>query len=186
MNMIFSADENWAIGKQNQLLYHIPPDLRMFMEKTMGGAVIMGRKTWESLPNSNPLSGRVNIILTRQANGIGLGASDPADTRVLVGNGLDDLAQILTGLPLPTERVWVIGGAEVYRLLMPYCEKAYVTRILAAAPEADCWMEDMDHAQGWILEEQGAVQEWEGLRFRYDRYRALSPNVLSTSAQQCQ
>ena len=192
MHLIFSADENWAIGKGKGLLYWIPPDLRMFQETTAGGAVIMGRTTWESLPHGKPLEGRINIILTRDPERVALpaDASDVSDTsvvdeteqntKILISKDLDELAEILRGLRLAPDCVWVIGGASIYRLLLPYCTMAYATRVLDADPDADTWMEDLDRAEGWVLATRGETQIWEGLRFRFDRYRNLSPRQIGT------
>jgi dihydrofolate reductase len=173
MNMIFSADNNWAIGKAGGLLYHCPPDMGYFREKTTGGAVVMGRKTWESLPDGKPLRDRVNIVLTRSAGSIPQPSrtQNSEATRFFVCLDLADLVSCMKAIGLPSDRVWVAGGAEIYRLLMPYCEAAYVTRFFKRAEGADTWMENLDAASAWSMDKTGKTQEWEGLRFRFDRYR---------------
>ena len=74
MNLIASADKNWAIGKNNELLIRIPDDMKQFRRKTTGNVVVMGRKTLESFPNQAPLKDRVNIVLTRNADYVVKGA----------------------------------------------------------------------------------------------------------------
>ncbi len=172
MNLIFSADANWGLGKDNQLLFRASPDMRHFKAKTLGGVVIMGRKTLESLPGGKPLPGRVNIVLTRNPESLegSLQQSLEAGLHLWVCRDLDELSLCLGRLDLPSEKVWVIGGAEIYRLLMPYCQEAWVTRFLAAAA-ADCFMADLDTDPDWRLAEEGEQQEWENLRFRFDLYR---------------
>ena len=65
MNLIVNADKNWGIGKNNELLVHIPNDMKMFRQMTTGKVVVMGRKTLESFPNGLPLKNRTNIVLTK-------------------------------------------------------------------------------------------------------------------------
>lgn len=179
MNLIFSADANWGIGKDNQLLFRVSPDMRHFKAKTLGGAVIMGRKTLESLPGGKPLPGRVNIVLTRNPDSLEpcLRQSREEGLQLWSCRDLSELALCLEQQGLPPERVWVIGGAEIYRLLLPYCSQAWVTRFLAAAA-ADCFMADLDEEPDWRLVEEGERQEWEGLGFRFDLYRNEKPREL--------
>jgi dihydrofolate reductase len=171
MNLIFSADASWGIGKDNQLLFRISPDMRYFKEKTLGGALIMGRKTLESLPGGKPLPGRSHIILTKSPERLaGYGTENGEDRRLWVCRDLEQLSDCLAYLALPPDKVWVAGGGEIFRLLLPYCGQAYVTRILAAAA-ADRAMVDLDAEPDWKMTEKGPLQEWEGLLFRFDCYR---------------
>jgi len=178
VNLIVAADRNWGIGKNNQLLYHIYPDMQFFMKKTKGGSVIMGRKTLESLPGGMPLKNRVNIILTRNPDSI-VRPPDIKEGGLLICKDLDELARIITQREMDTDHIWVIGGAEIYSLLLPYCREAYVTRVLAADEEADCRMENLDRTNGWALIETGDIQEWEGISYRYDRYINAKTKVLN-------
>lgn len=167
MNLILSADHNWGLGCDNHLLFKVAPDMRRFRDKTIGGVVVMGRKTLESLPGGTPLKDRINVVMTRDPGRIGI----RGDRRLRVCGGLRELSCCLNELAIEQDQVWVAGGAEIYRLLLPYSKNAYVTRILTAAEKADCWMENLDAMADWLLVETGEIQEWEGLRFRYDRYR---------------
>jgi len=180
MNLIVAVDSKWGIGKKNQLLFQIYPDMRHFVQKTKSGVVIMGRKTLESLPEGKPLRDRVNIVLTRNPERLPSHASDGQRNLILCQN-LIELRQALDQLDIDDDRVWVIGGAEIYALLLPYCREAYVTKVMAAEADADCWMVNLDAEDGWSLAEEGGVQEWEGLRFRFCMYSNSSSDRISQS-----
>ena len=155
--------------------------MRNFKEKTVGGAVIMGRKTLESLPGGKTLEDRVNIVMSKNPANVDAEFHCKASggrARPLVCSNLDELALCLKRLKLPNGNIWVVGGAEILRLLSPYCEEAHVTRVLAAVSDADARAEDMDRLKGWKLTERGAVRKWEGLRFRFDRYKNISVKQL--------
>ena len=159
MNMIFSADRNWGIGYKNQLLFRVSADMKRFRKMTTGKAVIMGRKTLDSLPGGRPLPNRTNIVLSR----------DPDFTAegVIVCRDLDELFGE-TG-NYPEGDVFVIGGEQVYRLLAPYCRKAYITRWNAEA-KADTFMEDLSKNPQWRLSEVSGPMEEDGLEFVFELY----------------
>ena len=192
MRMILCADINWAIGKANQLLYHIPHDMQRFKELTMGQAVVMGRRTWDSLPCrssvhgrtkacSKALQGRLNIVLTRRPELImrhgdaieSLHSYAKDHTALAICEGIDTMQQVLDEYGIGTDSVWVIGGARIYRLLMPFCSEAYVTRVLAADDGADCFMADLDNDKGWVLYENGIHHQWQELSYRFDVYKSV-------------
>lgn len=113
MKLIVNADRNWGIGKNGTLLLHIPQDMQRFKALTMGNTVVMGRKTLESLPGGKPLPGRKNVVLTRNKNYRADG--------VTICHSVDEV-KALGG------EVFVIGGGEIYALLMNECDTAYITR----------------------------------------------------------
>jgi dihydrofolate reductase len=118
LNLIFARARNGVIGKDNTLPWHLPEDLAHFKQTTLGQPVVMGRKTWESLPPKfRPLPGRTNIVVTRQANWQAEGA--------LVAHSLEEAMQHCPA----HAQVWVIGGAEVYAQAMPLAARAVVTEI---------------------------------------------------------
>jgi dihydrofolate reductase len=137
MNLIFARARNGVIGHNNTLPWHLPEDLAHFKATTLGQPVIMGRKTWDSLPvKFRPLPGRMNIVVTRQTDWHSEGAH--------VVHSVDEALQAC-----PTDaQPWVIGGAELYRLAMPLATRVVVTEIDADyegdafAPELDAsWQE---------------------------------------------
>ncbi len=113
-----------AIGHQQSIPWRLPEDMRLFKRLTMGHPILMGRRTWESLPR--PLPGRQNIVLTRAADYVAPGAE--------VIHSLGDLSQ----LELMAPEVMVIGGAEVYALLLPQMQRLHVSEVQGNF-EADTW-----------------------------------------------
>src|SRR5580658_3769073 len=109
---------NRALGKNNQLLWHIPDDLKRFKEITNGHPVIMGRKTWESLPEKfRPLPGRLNIVVTRQEHYEADGA--------ITSPSLEDAFEIARAEK--SDELFVIGGGELYKEALPLADKLYMT-----------------------------------------------------------
>ena len=137
LNLIFARARNGVIGRNNTLPWHLPEDLAHFKATTLGQPVIMGRKTWDSLPvKFRPLPGRMNIVVTRQTDWQSDGAH--------VVHTIDEALQACPAESQP----WVIGGAELYRLAMPLATRVVVTEIDADyegdafAPELDAsWQE---------------------------------------------
>lgn len=159
MNTIVSIDKNWGIGFNNDLLFHVPEDMRFFKSMTTGKTVIMGEKTFYSLPNQKPLKDRNNIVLSDNMNLRIEGVS--------VCNSLDDL---LSHIKIyKTEDVFIIGGQAVYELMLPYCSVAYITQFYAKA-EADKHFPDLTKSKEWKLTERSAPVESKGLTFTFDKY----------------
>lgn len=159
MKMIFSADENWGIGRDNKLLFRVRGDMANFKRMTVGKVVVMGRSTLESLPGGKPLPDRVNIVLSAR--------EDYTADGVTVCRSLGELLDAVSAYP--TDDVFVIGGESVYRMLLPYCDTAYVTRFYASA-EADRFMPDFDALPGWRLAEASEEMEENGLRYKFLTY----------------
>lgn len=166
MNLIAAADQNWGIGHHGRLLCHLPADLRRFKELTCGKIVVMGRATLLSLPEGRALTGRRNIVLSR-------GHFTAADCLV-VGS----IHELLTELArYHADDVFVIGGASLYRELLPYCGRAYITRLAAVFP-ADRHLPDLDQLLGWQLIDSSAPLCHEGLSFNYCLYENCQPRPL--------
>ena len=119
MNLIVNVDKNWAIGLGSKLLVRIPQDMKYFRSMTTGHVVVMGRKTLESFPESKPLPNRANIVLTRDQGYQAPGA--------VVVHSMEELKEELE--KYPGEEIFVIGGGQIYRELLPLCDKAYVTKV---------------------------------------------------------
>ena len=156
MFAIVCVSENWGIGKNGELLFHIKDDLKRFRQLTLDKSVIMGRKTLESLPGGKGLPSRHNVVLTTNR---------------------DYTAENAEIIHFPVEAVFaagedaaVIGGEQIYRLLLPLCEKVYVTKVFAA-PEADAFFPDLDADPKWQVEsvkplEQTPIQNKSRYRVR--------------------
>ena len=120
INLIYAQARNGVIGIDNRLPWHLPQDLAHFKAHTSGCPVIMGRKTWDSLPPKfRPLPGRINIVVTRQTDWQG----DGAVTRHSLPDAITHLQDS------NATEVWVIGGAQVYEQALPLAQRAVVTVI---------------------------------------------------------
>ena len=135
LNLIYARAANGVIGKDNAMPWHLPEDLAHFRRLTQGCPVIMGRKTWESLPAKfRPLPGRLNLVLTRDA----ATAAQLQAEGALALAGLDAaLAHCAALQPAPAE-LWVIGGAQIYAQALPLAQRVVVTEI-ARDYEGDAW-----------------------------------------------
>ena len=118
IGLIYAQSRNGVIGNGGTLPWHLPEDLAHFKRTTLGAPVLMGRRTWDSLPpRFRPLPGRRNIVITRDANWQAAGAERAASV---------DEALALAG---EADTIWVTGGAEVFRLALPRADVAVVTEI---------------------------------------------------------
>ena len=132
LSLIAIIGKNRELGKNNKLLFSIPEDMQFFKEKTMGHKVLMGRKTWESLPGK--LQGRTNIVVSRNP-------VPEADESV------SDLMRFIEKNKDTDEEIFVIGGGMVYFETLPYAKKIYLTEVEAEASEVDSWFPEFDDSQ---------------------------------------
>lgn len=135
LSIIVAMANNRAIGKDNQLLWHLPEDLQYFKRTTMGKPMVMGRKTFESI--GRPLPGRLNIVITRQ--------HDWQHEGVKVVHSIDDALRLAEAQSLidGMNEVMVIGGAEIYKTALPQADKLYVTRVDAEI-DGDAFFPEID------------------------------------------
>ncbi len=159
MNIIAAVDNNWAIGWKGQLLVRIPNDHKQFRQETMGKIVVYGRKTLETFPQGMPLEGRVNIILSKTPDYQVKGAQVVAS--------VDALLEKLRAYP--SKDVYVIGGASVYRQLLPYCDTAHITKI-DHVYEADAYFPDLDRNTEWELTADSDEQTYFDIAYTFLRY----------------
>lgn len=165
MKAILSADLSWCIGKDGGLLFHVPEDMKFFKNTTIGHTVVMGRRTFESLPGKKPLPGRRNIVLSSSVKNID-GAETAANISELMGLISSDI-----------DDVFVMGGANVYKQLLKYCDKAYVTRFLAEG-NGDVFFPNLDSNAAWQLEYESDVRSFDGLDFKFTTYKNLCAAVF--------
>lgn len=154
---IAAVSENWGIGKNNDLLFNIPEDKKFFRRTTLGHTVVMGRKTLQSLPNGKPFKDRNNIILSRDASFTCEGAE--------ICESIEEVLELIKD----KEKVFIVGGGEIYRDMLPYCDNAIITKV-DAKPDADVFFPDLDSDPSWLLMNTSADNEFEGLVFRYCIY----------------
>lgn len=123
IHLIFARARNGVIGNNNQLPWHLPEDMAFFKQKTAGATVVMGRKTWDSLPvRFRPLPGRHNVVVTRQSGWQPV----PASEQVSIAG---DIASALEMARQRQQPVWVIGGAQIYAQALPLADEVWVTEI---------------------------------------------------------
>ena len=158
MKLIASADENWGIGCNQQLLVRIPDDLQYFRELTTGRVVVMGRKTRESLPGGI-LQERVNIVLSHDSNYQARGA--------VVVHSLEELYEQCR--QYKTDDIFVIGGESIYRQLLDDCDTAYITKI-DFAYEADAHFPRLDQMSEWEITGDSEEQTYFSLEYSFQRF----------------
>ena len=172
MNFIVAVDENWNIGMSGALLEPIPADLKQFKNKTRNKVVVLGRKTLQTFPGGRPLKGRTNIILTRQEDFSAEGA--------LICHSYEELFLLFS--TYEQEDIFIIGGGEIYRELIPYCHVGYITRIHKTYP-ADTGILNLDQESNWsLVEEDGPHHYKDDIFFTYLKYHngMVYPIPLST------
>src|SRR3989344_4826566 len=145
-----------AIGKNNELLWHIPDDLKRFKQLTFGHPVVMGRKTWESLPERfRPLPERTNIVVTRQTGYEAMGAT--------VADSFED-ARTAAARAAGADEIFVIGGGELYREALPFANRLYLTLVDADA-DADTFFPPYEDIFTKVISDES--REWNGLTYRW-------------------
>ncbi|MCK9284339.1 MAG: dihydrofolate reductase [Rhodocyclaceae bacterium] len=155
--LIAAVARNGAIGKDNALLWQLPGDMKFFRETTRGATVVMGRKTWESLPpRFRPLPGRRNIVVTRQAGYCADGAE--------VADGIDQALELAQGAP-----IFIIGGAELYALALPNADRLILTEV-DLAPEGDVYFPAFSRSD-WRETSRSATQSENGIAYAFVTYQ---------------
>jgi dihydrofolate reductase len=155
VGLVWAQSTSGVIGRAGDIPWHLPEDLARFKRVTMGHTVVMGRRTWDSLPaRVRPLPGRRNVVLSRQADFIADGAE--------VVDSLDKA--------LSDPQTWVIGGGQIYALALPYAKRCEVTEVEIELPrdDDDALAPVLDEA--WLRETGEWVTSRSGLRYRFHSY----------------
>lgn len=157
--LIAAVDKQWGIGFENNLLKPIPEDLKRFSQFTRGNIVVYGRKTMETFPQQKALPNRTNLLLTHNM------ALEMDDVIIL-----HNLQEFFDAIIDTTGDIYVIGGDSVYRQLIDFCDRAYITQI-DDTYQADAYLPNLDKDIRWQLTEEGPWQDSRtGVRFRYCTY----------------
>ena len=157
LGLIYAESRNGVIGREGVMPWHLPEDLAHFKRMTLGCPVIMGRKTWDSLPPKfRPLPGRRNIVITRQADWQAEGAVRAAS--------LDEALRLCADAP----QAWVTGGAEIYALALPLADSVVVTEIDADV-EGDTHAPEL--GPQWREASREQHRSADGLPFAFVTYR---------------
>ena len=157
ISIIVAVSDDWGIGKDNELLWRISEDLKRFKRLTIGKAVIMGKKTWESLP-TRPLVGRKNIVLT-----------DLPHEQIEGATTVYSIEEAISKCPADNE-AFIIGGGSVYRQFMPFADRLYITHVRRNAP-ADIFFPSID-MEIWkiVSEEYFPESETNDIPYKYVVY----------------
>ena len=158
MKAILHCDKEWGIGKKNGLMFNIPLDMKFFRETTLGHTVVMGSNTLLSFPGSKPLPKRKNIVLWP-------GGEERDDCTVV--QSLDDLFAVIAE---EDDEVFVIGGAMMYRTMLPYCSEVLVTKVDAVGG-ADTFFPNLDENPDFILAKESAPIEDGEVMLRFCKYK---------------
>lgn len=177
---IVCVDENWGIGSNNKLLTHIPEDMKFFKEITENNLVIMGRKTYDSLPNK-PLPNRCNCVITSKIK--------EGNIMELNNNGtifatMDSMKASLSNIDqnwFPFN-IYIIGGGAIYKELLPYCEHAYVTKVFHSYDNVDTFFPNIDNMKEWQLMNTSKIKEYNNIKYQFYIYNRSDINGQDSNA----
>lgn len=167
ISTIVCVDENWGIGGNGDLLVHIPEDMKFFKDMTNNNTVIMGRKTYDSLPKK-PLPNRENVVITNTTKN---GFSLRMDEDGTVFTNLDNVKYALKLKEMDEYNVFIIGGGQIYKELLPYCEYVYVTKVFHCYDNADTYFPNIDNISEWVMESASEIKEYNNIKYQFCKYR---------------
>ncbi|MDR3344657.1 MAG: dihydrofolate reductase [Oscillospiraceae bacterium] len=169
MRLIASADESWGIGLDGDLLLSTRADMAHLRELTMGHVLLMGGRTFRSLPNG-ALPGRVNVVLTRTK--LYATPGEGCIGRLRIAHSPEEALAILA--EHPSKEHFLFGGGEIYRLFLQYCTRADITRYAPrpgdSSRRADTFMPRLDLPDGWALTGKSPMMEEDGLQFCFESW----------------
>ena len=170
MQAILHCDENWGIGKKNDLMFRLPKDMKFFRKTTTSKVVVMGSNTLLSFPDSKPLKNRTNIVLWPG------GPTEKAERDgFIMAQNLDELLKILANYP--SQDIFVIGGAMMYRTLLPYCDKVLLTKVQANG-NAEVFFPNLDEMPNWTMVQESQPIEDNGYIIKFTTYQNNAPKTL--------
>lgn len=157
MKAIVCVDKKWGIGKDNDLLFSLPQDMKFFRSTTLDKVVVMGGNTLRSFPNGKPLPKRINVVLSKKEN----------RDDVIICRDMHDLLKELK--KYNTDDVFIIGGGSFYKTMLPYCEKALVTKV-DSDKEVDVYFPNLDKEDGWKMINKSQEIEDNGYKIVFTEY----------------
>ena len=159
MNLYVTADANWGIGNNNELLIQIPRSQKMFLEETKGKVVVMGRKTLATMPQGLPLAGRTNIVL-----------STNKDLKIKGATVVHSIEELMEELKqFSDDDIYVVGGESVFTQLLPYCRVAHVVK-LDHAYAANKHFVNLDKDENWKLTGDSDELTYFDIAYEFLRY----------------
>ena len=158
ISAIVAVDNNWGIGYNGDLLEHIPEDLKYFKALTTGNVVVMGRKTWDSLPKK-PLPNRINYVITKEAK------SSNEEVAYFDMNSIK-----MTMKKKNDYEYFIIGGGMIYKELLPFCDRVYVTKIYKDHENVDTYFPNLDESDEWAPAACGNLLTHNDLSYQFWQY----------------
>lgn len=164
MKIIVATEKNWGIGKDNQLLVHLPGDLKFFREQTVGKVIILGRKTLETFPGGKPLPKRVNVIVSSNP--------DFSKDGCIIASSVEDAVRkaLEAAGEGGSDAVMVCGGASIYEQMLPLCDTCIITR-MDQEFESDRFFPNLDEDPAFEVVWESQPQEENGVTYRFREYR---------------
>ena len=163
ISAIVAVDENFGIGFNGDLLEHIPEDLKRFKQLTTNKTIIMGRKTWESLPNK-PLPDRLNIVITSKERSLG---------EMTVFIPFEEAYSRATHT-IPEDEQFIIGGGSIYKEFLPICDKVYLTKIMVSHENVDTYFPNIELMDNWKCIEQSEIKQYNDISYQFKTYSRIS------------
>ena len=165
ISAIVAVNNAWGIGYNGDLLEHIPEDLKRFKQLTTGNVVVMGRKTWDSLPKK-PLPDRLNLVITRNDRTVDFMTAfiGMEEAKVRAKMALND----------PEDEWFVIGGGQIYEELLPYCTRVYVTKIYKDHENVDTYFPNLDESADWEIIDCSEPRKHNGISYTFLTYDRLN------------
>ena len=160
MNAIVVVDQNWAIGREGDLLFSLPTDMKRFRSLTLGGTVVLGRKTLDSFPGGKALPGRRNIVVSRNVDFDREGCEVASNLKAALDLAADT----------EDDKLWIIGGCSVYTALLSHCKRVYLTKVDAVAEDADTFFPNLDKLPAWEVERTSDPVTENGVTYRFIDY----------------
>ena len=165
ISAIVAVDNNWGIGYNGDLLEHIPEDLKYFKALTEHNIVVMGRKTWDSLPKK-PLPNRLNFVITSQTQNNGCDLVN--GEWILIS--MENMIFQLENNNHDYDNYFIIGGGAIYKELLPYCDRVYVTKIFKDHDQVDTYFPNLDESDDWAPALQSNLQNYKDLTYQFWQY----------------
>lgn len=167
ISAIVCVDSNFGIGIKNNLLAHIPEDMKNFKRQTENNIVIMGRKTYDSLP-VKPLPNRTNIVITHMNN------SPQLQRQGLIHSNMEFIKSWLSQKEVlngdNVDDIYIIGGGTIYRELLPLCERVYITKVFHSYEDVDTYFPNIDDMSEWKMTTASEIKEYNGLQYQFCIY----------------
>lgn len=181
ISAIVCTDKNWGIGYKGDLLIKIPEDMTFFKEKTNNKIVVMGRKTYDSLP-VKPLPNRENIVITRKVYKDEYGRYKDEDKVVYAElDGIKNMFQFIQKyLPNSSIEIFVIGGASIYKELLPYCNRVYLTWVDKEFEHVDTYFPNLFNMPEWKSESSGDIKQYNGVRYQFCTFVREKESTMSS------